>query len=28
MQETLNRLGDTIRQQVNLSEVDSWERLT
>jgi signal transduction histidine kinase len=28
MQETLNRLGDTIRQQVNLSEVESWERLT
>ena len=28
MQETLNHLGDTIRQQVNQSEVESWERLT
>lgn len=28
MQETLNQLGDTIRQQVNQSEVESWERLT
>lgn len=28
MQETLNRLGETIRQQVNQSEVESWERLT
>lgn len=28
MQETLNSLGETIRQQVNQSEVDSWERLT
>ena len=28
MQETLNCLGETIRQQVNQSEVDSWERLT
>ena len=28
MQETLNQLGDIIRQQVNQSEVESWERLT
>ena len=28
MQETLNQLGDTIRQQVNQNEVESWERLT
>ena len=28
MQETLNQLGATIRQQVNRSEVDAWERLT
>ncbi len=28
MQETLNQLGNTIRQQVNQSEVESWERLT
>ena len=28
MQETLNRLGETIRQQVNQNEVESWERLT
>ncbi len=28
MQQTLNQLGDTIRQQVNQSEVESWERLT
>lgn len=28
MQETLNRLGQTIRQQVNQNEVESWERLT
>lgn len=28
MQETLNRLGEIIRQQVNQSEVESWERLT
>ena len=28
MQETLNQLGETIRRQVNQSEVDSWERLT
>lgn len=28
MQETLNQLGEAIRQQVNLSEVESWERLT
>lgn len=27
MQETLNQLGEAIRQQVNLSEVESWERL-
>ena len=28
MQETLNQLGETIRQQVNQSEVESWVRLT
>ncbi|MBR5717107.1 MAG: HAMP domain-containing histidine kinase [Bacteroidales bacterium] len=28
MQETLNELGNTIRQQVNQNEVESWERLT
>lgn len=28
MQETLNQLGDVIRQQMNQSEVESWERLT
>ncbi|MBQ9215336.1 MAG: HAMP domain-containing histidine kinase [Prevotella sp.] len=28
MQETLNQLGDIIRQQVNQNEVESWERLT
>jgi len=28
MQEALNQLGETIRQQVNQSEVESWERLT
>ena len=28
MQETLNQLGQTIRQQVNQNEVESWERLT
>ena len=28
MQEALNQLGNTIRQQVNQSEVESWERLT
>ena len=28
MQETLNQLGDVIRQQTRQSEVDSWERLT
>ena len=28
MQETLNRLGETVRQQINQSEVESWERLT
>ena len=28
MQETLNQLGDTIRQQVSENEVESWERLT
>ena len=28
MQETLNQLGDVIRQQVNQNEVESWERLT
>ena len=28
MQEALNQLGDIIHQQVNQSEVESWERLT
>ena len=28
MQQTLNQLGQTIRQQVNQNEVESWERLT
>ena len=28
MQETLNQLGDVIRQQTRQSEVESWERLT
>ena len=28
MQQTLNQLGDTIREQVNQNEVESWERLT
>ena len=28
MQDTLNQLGETIRHQVNQSEVESWERLT
>ena len=28
MQDTLNQLGETIRQQMNQSEVESWERLT
>ncbi len=28
MQETLNQMGETIRQQVNQNEVESWERLT
>ena len=28
MQETLNQLGNVIRQQVNRKEVDTWERLT
>ena len=28
MQETLNQLGETIRQQINQNEVESWERLT
>ena len=28
MQQTLNQLGETIRRQVNQSEVESWERLT
>ena len=28
MQETLNHLGETIRQQINQNEVESWERLT
>ena len=28
MQEALNQMGSTIRQQVNQSEVESWERLT
>ena len=28
MQEALNQLGETVRQQVRLNEVESWERLT
>ena len=28
MQKTLNQLGETIRQQMNQNEVESWERLT
>lgn len=28
MQQTLNQLGNIIRQQVNQNEVESWERLT
>ena len=28
MQETLNQMGETIHQQVNQNEVESWERLT
>ena len=28
MQETLNKMGETIRQQINQNEVESWERLT
>ena len=28
MQQTLNKLGEIIRQQVNQNEVESWERLT
>ena len=28
MQQTLNQIGEAIRQQVNQSEVDSWEQLT
>jgi len=28
MQETLNQLGETIRQQINQNEVEAWERLT
>ena len=28
MQQTLNQLGETIRQQVNQNEVETWERLT
>ena len=28
MQETLNELGENIRQQMNKNEVESWERLT
>ncbi len=28
MQEALNQLGETIRQQVSQSEVEAWERLT
>ena len=28
MQETLNELGNTIREQVNQNEVDTWEQLT
>ncbi|UKK51252.1 HAMP domain-containing histidine kinase [Prevotella sp. E13-17] len=28
MQETMNQLGESIRQQMNKNEVESWERLT
>ena len=28
MQQTLNQLGETIRQQISQNEVESWERLT
>ena len=28
MQQTLNQLGETIRQQMNQNEVEAWERLT
>ena len=28
MQETLNQMGETIRQQMNQNELESWERLT
>ena len=28
MQQTLNKLGETIRRQMNQNEVESWERLT
>ena len=28
LQETLNQLGEHIREQVNLGEVESWEKLT
>ncbi len=28
MQQALNKLGETVRQQVNQNEVESWERLT
>ena len=28
MQQTLNQLGQTVRQQLNQGEVESWERLT
>ena len=28
LQDTLNQLGETIREQVNQSEVESWEKLT
>lgn len=28
MQEALNQLGDAVHQQVNQSEIESWERLT
>ena len=28
MQQTLNQMGETIRQQINQNEVEAWERLT
>jgi nitrogen fixation/metabolism regulation signal transduction histidine kinase len=28
MQETMNQMGDVIREQINQNEVESWERLT